>query len=269
MPVEAAAGFLASPLRLARNASMRLITRAGGCTSQQLDQLRLVVILEFLRIEMGGLGLDNMGSQLAHLGRQLDVRDVLEIGGLVANLVGIAQRRRQQPLVEGLDHRDVLAPGEDYAAEPHHLLLADGIADDREGLLADLIGGRDVVRALDIAIVDLLARHEAFDLERMRALDLDLLDLLVLDLNVLALADLVAAADVLLVHRLGGLRIDQLLLEPVAGLLVDPVERHSLRAGRSRIQSDRTGYQRELQVALPISTRGHDYSYNSSAHRRF
>ena len=37
-------------------------------------------------------------------------------------------------------------------------------------------------------------------------------------MKILALADLVAAADVLLVHRLGGLCIDKLLLEPVTGL---------------------------------------------------
>jgi hypothetical protein len=63
----------------------------------------------------------------------------------------------------------------------------------------------------------------------MGALDLDPVDFLVLNLKILALADLVAAADVLLVHRLGGLCIDKLLLEPVTGLLVEPVERNPFR----------------------------------------
>jgi hypothetical protein len=76
-------------------------------------------------------------------------------------------------------------------------------------------------------------------------------------LKVLALADLVAAADVLLVHRLGGLCIDKLLLEPVAGLLVDPVERDPFRTRCRRLERNRAGYERELEVALPIRARGH------------
>src|SRR5262249_17338333 len=131
-------------------------------------------------------------------------------------------------------------------------------------LLPDLVGRGKVIGAVEIAVVDLLARHEFFDLERMGALDLDLLDLLILDLNILALADLVAAADVLPVDRLAGFRLDQLLLEPGARLLVDPVERNLLRARCRRIEGNRAGHERELQVALPIRTRGHGDSYTAA-----
>ena len=74
----------------------------------------------------------------------------------------------------------------------------------------------------------------------MGAFDPDLLDLLVLDLEVLPLANFVAATNVLLLDRLARFGVDELLLQPVSGLLVDTVERNSLRARRGRIEGDRT-----------------------------
>jgi hypothetical protein len=56
----------------------------------------LVVILEFLWIEMARLGVDDMAGELDHFGRQFEFRDVLEVGALISNLVGIAQGRRKQ-----------------------------------------------------------------------------------------------------------------------------------------------------------------------------
>jgi hypothetical protein len=44
----------------------------------------------------------------------------------------------------------------------------------------------------------------------------------------LALANLIAATNVLLFDRLAGFGIDELLLQPVSGLYIDPVERNSL-----------------------------------------
>jgi hypothetical protein len=44
----------------------------------------------------------------------------------------------------------------------------------------------------------------------------------------------------------------------VAGLFVDLIEADFLSLTARRKQSDRTRYQRELQVAFPIRTRGHD-----------
>ena len=78
----------------------------------------------------------------------------------------------------------------------------------------------------------------------MRAFDPDLLDLLVLDLKILALPDLVAAADILFLDRLAGLGIDLLLLQAIAGLLVDAVEGDPLRARCGRIESDGARNQR-------------------------
>ena len=50
------------------------------------------------------------GGQLFHISRQFQVRYILEIGGLIADLVGIAQGRCEQALVERLQHHDMLAP---------------------------------------------------------------------------------------------------------------------------------------------------------------
>ena len=54
------------------------------------------------------------------------------------------------------------------------------------------------------------------------------------DLEVLALSNLGASANVLLFDRLAGFGVDELLLQPVSGLLVDPVERNALRARHFR-----------------------------------
>ncbi len=102
----------------------------------------------------------------------------------------------------------------------------------------------------------------------MGALDPDLLDLVVLDLKVLALADLVAAADVLLLDRLAGLGVDLLLLETVSGLLVDPVERDPLRARRGRIKGDGAGNQGQFQIALPVGPGRHGNAPDANGHFR-
>src|SRR5262249_46066567 len=126
-----------------------------------------------------------------------------------------------------------------------------------EGLLAHLVGRRDIVRRIEVTIVDLRTRHEAVDLDRVGTLDLDRLDLRVFDLDVLSLGHFVAAADVFLLDRISSLGIYKLLLQPVSGLLVDPVERDALSARGSGIERDRTRDQRQLEIPLPVGTRGH------------
>src|SRR5262249_48967088 len=160
-------------------------------------------------------------------------------------------------LVERFQHDDMLAARKHDAPERDHTLVADRIADDCERFLTDLVGGRDVIRTVEITVVDLGLRYKAVDVDCVGALDLDLLDLVVLDLEILALADLVAAADVILLDKIAGLRIDQLLLQPIAGLLVDAVEGDALGRRRRGIERDRTRDERKLEVSLPVGTRGH------------
>src|SRR5439155_19089827 len=110
---------------------------------------------------------------------------------------------------------------EHHAREPDHFFLLHGIAYDRKGLLTDLVGRREVIRAIEVAVVDFSARYKTVDLDRVRTLDLDLFQFLVLDQEVLALGILVAAADILLVDGLPGPGIDHLLLEAVPGFRID------------------------------------------------
>ena len=90
----------------------------------------------------------------------------------------------------------MLARREDDLAERHHAFLADGLADDGERLLADVAVGHDVIRVVEIELVDFLFRHELVDLDDALALDRDRLELLGVELDILALADLVALDDV-------------------------------------------------------------------------
>jgi hypothetical protein len=91
----------------------------------------------------------------------------------------------------------VLPACEHDAAERHHVHLANGVADDGKGILSDLTVRRDVVRRIDIALVDLALRNELVDVDGPRAFNLNGLELLVLDNEILALADLIASRNVL------------------------------------------------------------------------
>ena len=53
----------------------------------------------------------------------------------------------------------------------------------------DLVVRRDVVRSIEEALVDLIARHEALDVDGVGAFDLDGIEFLVFDEDVAALAD--------------------------------------------------------------------------------
>src|ERR1700730_6767716 len=151
----------------------------------------------------------------------------------------------------------MLTPRYNDTAQSNHRLIADRITDDGECLLSDLVCGRDVIRVVDIAIVDLSSGNKRIDRDGVGTFDPNLVDFIVRDLEVLALANLVAATDVLLFDRLAGFGVDELLLQPISGLFVDPVERNSLRARCGRIKRDRTRNQGQLEIPLPGGTRGH------------
>ena len=75
-------------------------------------------------------------------------------------------------------------------------LLSHRLADDREGVLADLVVGNDVVRSVEVALVDVRQRDELVDLDGVAAIDLKRFELLVLDSDVDVLLDLIALDDV-------------------------------------------------------------------------
>jgi hypothetical protein len=141
------------------------------------------------------------------------------------------------------------------AGERDALLVLHGVADHHERLGRALAVGHDVVRLVEIALVDLGARHEAFDVDRVRALDRDRLELVVVDRHVLALADLVAAALVRGIDRVAGLLVHHQLAQAMAGPGVDLVEMRLLGLRCRREELDRAGDEGEAQMTFPIGAR--------------
>ena len=86
----------------------------------------------------------------------------------------------------------MLALGQDHPAQRDHALVAHRVADDRERLEGDLVLRNQIVRAVDIALIDFGLRHKAIDVDRVAALDRDRVELFVLDAKVDALLDFVA-----------------------------------------------------------------------------
>src|SRR5262249_15993678 len=114
----------------------------------------------------------------------------------------------------------------------------------------------DVMRRAKEALVELGPRQEAADLDGMGALDLDRLELCILDDEVLALGYLVAAAFVFRGDRLAGLFINELLAQPVAGRFVDLPEGDAVGRRAGRMPRNRTGDQRQVEIAFPVRTHG-------------
>ena len=73
----------------------------------------------------------------------------------------------------------------------------------------------------------------------MVAFDLDGFQLFLFDLDIFALFQLVAAALLIAFDDIAGLGIDHLLLQPVAGFLVDHVEAGFVDGCRGRIKQHR------------------------------
>jgi hypothetical protein len=110
---------------------------------------------------------------------------------------------------------------------------------------------------VEVALVDLVPRDKAVDVDGMIALDLDRFQFFLFNLDILALFKLIAAALLAVFDNFTGSGIDHLLLQPVTGLLVDHVEAGFLGRGRSRMEHDRTGNEGKFQRPFPIGARGH------------
>ena len=106
---------------------------------------------------MPALLVDDVLGEIEHVLGDFDVLDLVEILRLAAHLVGIAQQRADQPLLHRLERDDVLAVGQHHPADRDLVHLADGLADHREGVVADLavrtqIVGTDQVARIDLAL---------------------------------------------------------------------------------------------------------------------
>ena len=94
---------------------------------------------------------------------------------------------------------------------------------------------------VEIALVDLFSRHEALDIDGMRAVDLDRLQFSFFDLDIFVFGEFIAAGLVAALDDITRLHVHHLLPEPVAGLLVNEMEAGFLGAGggRDKAEQDR------------------------------
>jgi hypothetical protein len=122
--------------------------------------------------------------------------------------------------------------------------------------MADLAVRTQVIRADQIAGVDLGAVDKLVDLDGPGRFQRDVLELLLRDLDEGVGVDLVALDDVLVGDLLAGVGIDLRVLDPVAGLPVELVERDLLGFRCGRIKRDGTGDERKAQKAFPVSAGG-------------
>ena len=238
---------------------------ASGLALDDVAERVLVAVVEFLRIEMTGHRVDDVRGQVEHLLRGLLVRNVAEILYRLAHLVGVVQEHAKDPLVARLQRDDVLAGRQHHAAERHHALLPDGVADDTECLLTGLAIGDDVVGTVDVEIVDLIAWNELVDADDTGRLNIDRLEVLVGDLDV-TVARLLALHDLVGLHHVARLGVDLLHLDAMAGRLVDLVEVDFLGFRSGGVEQDRAGHEGKTQVALPVGAQGHERY--SREHRR-
>ncbi|MBB4381810.1 hypothetical protein GGD61_006500 [Bradyrhizobium sp. SBR1B] len=119
----------------------------------------------------------------------------------------------------------MLAIGQHHTTNCDLVHLADGFADDCEGVVPNLAIRAQIVGADQIPWVDLTPVDELVDLDGSRGFQRDVLKLLLGHLDEGIGIDLVALDDVLAVDLLAGVGIDLGVLDPVAGLSVQLVER--------------------------------------------
>src|SRR5262249_29025610 len=142
-------------------------------------------------------------------------------------------------------------------AQCDHVQFADSVADHRKGILPDLAIRGDVVRRINIALVDFAFRHELIDVDGVRAFDLNGVELVVLNDEILTFGDLIPPRNVLPGHYLACFEIHVLLFQSVASLPIEAIETDFFAEGRGRIKGNRTRNEGQPEVALPIGARGH------------
>jgi hypothetical protein len=121
-------------------------------------------------------------------------------------------------------------------------------------------------RVIEIALVDFVLGHKAVDVDGVVAFDLNSVQLFLFDLDIFALFQFVAAGFLIAFDHVAGLGVDHLLLEPVAGLLVDHMEVGLFDRRRGRVERHRASHEGKFQGPFPIGARGH---YNLRIVMRF
>ena len=206
---------------------------------------------------MSLLPFQDVFGKLKHVARHLDRRDFIEIGILVADLGLVAERRCLNALTARLEHQEPLTPVHHHTAEANHLGFLHRLADDRERLIGGFAVGHDVKRFIEIDLVDLVARDERFDLERVCRLQRHFVEFVFFEQDILAVVEFVALHLVFGVDDVAGFGIDRLIANSVAGFPVDDVQAYPARRARCGVHGDRARDERQLEVSLPGRARCH------------
>jgi hypothetical protein len=158
----------------------------GGAATllvDEVDQRSFVLVFEFAGFERAGLLLDDVPGEVEHVLGDFDVLDLVEIFGRIADFVWIAQQGADQPLVHRLQSNDVLAVGQHQASDRDLVHLTDGLADHREGVVADLAVRTQILGTDQISGIDLAAVDELVDLDGPGRFQRHVLDLFLGDLD--------------------------------------------------------------------------------------
>ena len=89
--------------------------------------------------------------------------------------------------------------------------------------------GDDVVRLVQVPLVDIFGRNEIVDFDGVGALELHGVQLFLFDLDILSFREFVASALMILVDDPTGLFVHHLLPQPMARLGIDLVKMRSFR----------------------------------------
>src|SRR5712672_891466 len=116
----------------------------------------------------------------------------------------------------------------DDATKRYHTFAAHGLPDHGESILANFVIRTDVVRAIEIPFIDLIARDETIYIDRVTALDGNGVEFLVLDHDVFVLRILVAASFVGTLYYLTRRVIHSLLAQSITGFFIDLTEGYSI-----------------------------------------
>jgi|SoiMethySBSTD1v2_1073268.scaffolds.fasta_scaffold122336_2 hypothetical protein len=111
------------------------------------------------------------------------------------------------------------------------VLSLHGVTNDHNRVDARLAVWNDVVRLVQVSLVDILGRNEIVDFDRVGALELHGIQLFLIDLDILSFQEFVASALMILVDDPTGLFVHHLLPQPMAGLGIDLVKMGSFRLG--------------------------------------
>jgi hypothetical protein len=141
----------------------------------------------------------------------------------------------------GSSTNNVLPARENDAADGNHFHVADGLADNRKGVVADFPIRDQIVGPDEIAGIYAGLWYELVNVDRARGFQGNVFQFLLRHLDVGVGIDLVAFHNIVVRNFLASVRVHLQVLDAVAGVSVDLVEAYLLGIGSGRIQSDRAG----------------------------